>query len=112
MSTPTPNAHSNSVPRIRRSCISAGWSVIGLAHRAARKEYQQIDRQIAEHQQRDGRAGQDAGAERHDAHHLRERRLIDLISDVSRTISVRRSVRVHRFAPGECQLTSAILNSA
>jgi hypothetical protein len=27
MSTPTPNAHSNSVPRIRPSLASAGWSV-------------------------------------------------------------------------------------
>ena len=42
-----------------------GRSVMALAHRAARQEDQQIDRQIAEHQQRDGRAGENAGAERH-----------------------------------------------
>ena len=57
---------------------------MALAHRAARQEDQQIDRQIAKHQQRDGRSGENGGAERRHAHDLGERSFIDLISDLSR----------------------------
>ena len=85
MSTPTPKAHSNSVPRIRRSCSFGGMLRHGLAHRAARKEDQQVDRQVAEHQQSNGGAGQNASAERHDAHDLGERGLIDLVGDLDGT---------------------------
>ena len=66
-------------------------SVMALAHRAARKEDQQIDRQIAKHQQRDGGAGQNAGAERHGAHGLRERRLINLVI-FSQKLGMRKSI--------------------
>ena len=72
----------------------------GLAHRASRQEDQQIDRQIADHEQRDGGAGKNAGTEGYDPHDLGERGLIDLVSDFGLMISVRRLVRsVHRFAP-------------
>src|SRR3954447_9919771 len=100
MSTPTPKAHSNSVPRIRRSRASAACSVTGLPHRSAWKEDEQINRQVAEHQQGDSGAGQDAGAMRHHAHDLRERGLIDLIGDLGRIVGSRSLIgRDHRLAP-------------
>ena len=58
----------------------------GLAHRAARKEDEQVNQQIAEHQQGDGGAGQNAGPERHDAHDLGKRGFIDLVGDFGRSV--------------------------
>jgi len=54
----------------------------GLAHPTPRKEDEEIDRQIADHQQGHGEPGYDTGSERHDAHDLGERGFIDLIGDV------------------------------
>ena len=81
--------------------VNFGWSVghAVLAHRSARQEDQQIDRQIAKHQQRYGRSGEDGGAQRRHAHDLGERSFINLISDLSRTISVRRLVEGSSVRP-------------
>src|SRR5262249_33657020 len=83
-STPTPNAHSNSVPRTRRSCVAACCSLTGLAHGAAWQEDQQVDREVANHQQGNGGPGQHSGSERHDPHHPAERSFVDVISDLGR----------------------------
>src|SRR5215813_452679 len=72
----------------------------GLAHPAAREEDEQIDRQIADHQQGHGNAGHDTGSERHDAHDLGERGFIGLISDFGRNVSSGRlNSRHDRRAP-------------
>ena len=72
----------------------------GLPHRSAWKEDEQINRQVAEHQQGDSGAGQDAGAKRHHAHDLGERGLIDLIGDLGRNVGSRSLIgRDHRLAP-------------
>src|SRR3954452_420371 len=84
ISTPTPKAHSSSVPRIRRSCISGCSSVTASPHCAARKEYEQINQQIAQDEERHRSAGQDARAQRYDLHHAREVRLVDLVGDLER----------------------------
>src|SRR5215831_15648905 len=118
MSTPTPNAHNSSVPRIRRSCTSAGCSLMvacswlfahGLAHRTAREEDEQVDQQIADHQQGDHAPGQDGSAERHDAHDLRKRGFIDLVGGFGRNVGGFVG-RHHRLAP-VCQLIPAAVYS-
>ena len=43
----------------------------GLPHRAPREEYEQIDCQVAKHEQSNSAACEDACAKRHDTHHLR-----------------------------------------
>jgi hypothetical protein len=50
-----------------------------LSHGAAREEYEQVDREIADHQESHGGAGQNTGAKRHGAHRFRKRRLINLV---------------------------------
>ena len=71
---------------------------MALAHRAARQEDQQIDRQVAKHQQGNGRSGDDPCAERRHAHDLRECGFIDVIRHLRRSVG-RLVSRVHRFAP-------------
>jgi hypothetical protein len=75
----------------------------GLAHPTPRKEDEEIDRQIADHQQSHGEPGHDSGAERHDAHDLGERGLIDLIGVFRRSVSGGRLISgSHRRAPTSC----------
>src|SRR5215831_2692097 len=68
ISTPTPNAHNSSVPKMRRSCIPGRISAIASPHDATRAEHGDIDQQVAEHEERDGAAGKHARSQRHDAH--------------------------------------------
>ncbi len=64
---------------------------MALSHGAARQEYEQVDRQIADHQESHRGAGQNTGAKRHGSHRVRKRRFIDLIV-FSRTIGDGRSI--------------------
>jgi hypothetical protein len=63
----------------QQSCISGSSSVMPSSDRAAGNEDQQVNREVAEDEQRDRRAGQDTGAQRHNAHHARERGSINLV---------------------------------
>src|SRR6516165_4013484 len=58
----------------------------GLGHPTSREEDEQIDRQIADHQQGDGDSGYNTGSERHDAHDLGQRGFIDLSGDFRRNV--------------------------
>ena len=85
----------------------------GLPHRAAREEDEQVNRQIAEHQQGDGGPGQDAGSERHDAHDLGERGFIDFVGDLGRNVSGGEFVaRDHRLAPRQLIFCNLVLYKA
>src|SRR6516165_9923203 len=75
----------------------------GLADTTPRQEDEEIDRQIADHQQGHGEPGHDTGTERHDAHDLRERGFIDLIGYVRRGVVGGRLISgSHRRAPTSC----------
>src|SRR5262249_41672813 len=75
----------------------------GLAHPTPREEDEEIDRQIADHQQGHGEPGHDTGTERHDAHDLSERGFIDLIGYFRRSVSGGRLISgSHRRAPTSC----------
>jgi hypothetical protein len=72
----------------------------GLAHRAAREEDQQIDRQVTDHQKGNGGSRQDSGPEGHDAHDPSERRFIDFVGDLGGSVSGGSLLGTdHRIAP-------------
>src|SRR5215471_21563147 len=75
----------------------------GLAHPTSREEDEEIDRQIADHQQGHSDSGYDASPERHDAHDLGQGGFIDLIGAVGRNVSSGRLISSdHRPAPTSC----------
>jgi hypothetical protein len=67
----------------------------GLPHRTPWEEYEQIDRQVAEHQQSNSAASEDPSAKRHDMHHLREGCFVDFVGPFETWVGGWGMIRMH-----------------